>query len=247
MRLRNEKRRRPVRPKGLVVLALAFALAGCDSAKPMQSTSLPVVSASASGAKVEAPPATTKVRTTTTPPQHVTAGSDGVELKATVQQRNDGVEVNLAITNASQVSVYVTDFALEVKREGTSVRLDRLSVGYVAPDTVILASRLFALEPNVRWVHPPNAYVTKVAPNMTYRSTLHAPIPLRVDGAQLQAPDVECSRIRFELGMIPDSPELTPVAMTIDSKAVYRLSTAAWRLQKVLAVETDLSVPVVTK
>lgn len=179
--------------------------------------------------------------------KEMTAKVDGVEMKATFHGQKDGLDVEFTVINASQVSVYVTDFALEVKREGTSVRLDRLSVSYVAPDTAILASRLFPLDPNVRRAHPPDAYVTKVAPNGSYRSTLRAPIPLRVEGAQLQDPDVECSRIRFELGMIPDSPALTPAAMTIDGKAMFRLSTAAWRLQKVLAVETDLNVPVITK
>jgi len=172
---------------------------------------------------------------------------DGIEMKATFHGQKDRVDVEVTVINATQISIYVTDFAFEVKREGVSLRFDRLWVGYMAPETAILASRLFPLDTTVRRAHPPDAYATKVVPNGTYRSTLHASIPLHVEGAQLQVPDVDCARTRFELGVIPDSPELTPIAMTIDGKAVFRLSTAAWRLQKVLAVEADFNVPMITK
>jgi hypothetical protein len=181
----------------------------------------------------------------TTTSKEATVKADGVQVKATFHGGQDHIKVDIAVTNEGQASVYVTDFAIEVAAGATHLQFDRLSVAYEPPNTAVLASRLFPLDPNARWAHPPSAYATKVAPNETYRSTLSAPVPLRVQGAQQQEPDVECTRIRFELGVIPESPDLDPKPMTIAGK--FRLSTPAWKHQKVLAVETDLTVPMITK
>jgi len=189
--------------------------------------------------------------------KQVTAKSDGVELKATFHTSKERVVVDFEVTNSGHASVYLTDVTLDPKTGG--LKPDALWVDYVAPDTAVLWSHLVKLDPTRTWAHPPSAYVTRVAPGETYKNTVGAPAPLRVQGVQPQVgpngePNgwlgtvVECARIRFDLGVISDSPELDAQAMTVAGKAMYKLGPAAFRHQKVVSVEThDLPVPLITK
>lgn len=189
--------------------------------------------------------------------KEVTAKSDGVELKATFHTTNERVVVDFVVTNSGHANVYLTDVTLDPKTGGP--KTDSLWVNYLPPDAAVLWSHLTPLDPTQSWAQPPSAYVTRVAPGETYKSTLAAPAPLRVHGVQPQAgPNgerdgwagtvVECSRIQFDLGVISDSPELDAQAMTVAGKAMYRVGPAAFRHQRVVSVQTtDLSVPLITK
>jgi hypothetical protein len=177
--------------------------------------------------------------------KEMTTKADSVEMKATFHVQPDRVEVDFVVTNAGPTNIYLTDFDFDSDTNGSRLRLDRLPVHYEPPNTAVLVSRLLPLNPNAKLLQPPAAYATKVAPGETYRTSLSAPIPLRIQGARQQEPDVECTRIRVELGVIPESPDLDPKPMTIAGK--FRLGTPAWKHQKVLAVETDLTVPMITK
>jgi len=192
------------------------------------------------------PQATNKAgKMSPTTSKEMIAKADGVEIKAMFHSRADRVEVEFAVTNDSPANIYLIDFDFDSDGAGSRLRLDRLQAQFEAPDMAVLVSRLFPLAPGTTRMQPPTAYGTKVAAGSTYRSALSATVPLRAKGAVLPTADVECSRIRFELGMIPESPDLNPKPMAIPGK--YRLSTAAWRLQKVLAVEADFNVPMITK
>lgn len=232
----------------LCTLVAAFACESCEKssgdAKPYGTASEPSIATPVITATPRPTNKATKMSPTTS--KEMMAKADGVEVKATFHSRPDRFEVEFAVTNNSPASIYLIDFDFDSNGGGSSLRLDRLQSQYEAPGTAVLVSRLFPLLPGVTWMQPPSTYGTKVAAGSTYRSALSATVPLRAKGAVLPTADVECSRIRFELGVIPESPDLNPKAMTIPGK--YRLSTPAWQHQKVLAVETDeLTVPMVTR
>lgn len=176
----------------------------------------------------------------------MTATLDGLALRAVISTSKDQVSVELTLTNGGGVNVYVPDVALDPQTNG--LREHVLGVQFEPPGTAVLSARLFPLDPKIRHAHPPVAYTTRLAPGETYKKTLSAKAPLRAAGAQGEAPDIECAHVRFELGLIPEAAGLDPQSMTVEGKVVYRLRTAAYRLQKVMTVETGaLKVPLVTK
>ncbi|WP_437626169.1 hypothetical protein [Sorangium sp. So ce1151] len=184
------------------------------------------------------------------------AKSNDVTLRVRFEFEKERLNVHLAVSNGGTSSVFLTDFVLDPKT-GTA-RTDSLWVDFIAPRTAVLWSHLTPLDPNVAWSQPPSAYVTKVSPGETYRSVMSAPIPLRLSAYRRGGPNgepntaldpvIDCSQLRFDLGVISDSPELDARRLEIKGKVVHEVLAAAWRHQKIISVEAlNVQVKLLTK
>jgi hypothetical protein len=181
---------------------------------------------------------------------------DRVTISGEVHTTESRIEVSFRIENKSAADVFLVDKAYQVGSSGLEARPDHLAVSYDPPATVVLSSKLPPLDPRMTWATPPVTYATRVAPGETYRSTVSARFPLRVEppfpaaaGADASGTrSVRCNRLRFELGAIPGSADLQPTPLPAAGKAVYQLNALAVKRQKVVTLEqqgapVDVTVP----
>lgn len=176
----------------------------------------------------------------------VTTKSFGVEISATFHLEKDQVKVELTATNTNAAPVFLTDFSFNPV---TGKELDNaLVVELVPPSTAVLTRRLLPLPPGASWARPPTVYVNKIGPQEVHKNILRAPTPLRVQNAKGQAPDVDCNKVRFEVSVLFDAPELRAKPISYQGKSWYELSaTPAINAQKVIAVETtEIKVAVIS-
>lgn len=169
--------------------------------------------------------------------KEVVAKSGRLGLRTTVHVEDRYVKVVYTMANGGSTDVYVTDFSVDAVT-GKPLA-ESLRVEYEPPITLVLTRRLEPLPKNANWAHPPTAYVNKVPAGGTHRATLQVARPLRVEGATQAAPTAACQRIRFEVGVIPESADLQAKHIQYLGHSWYELSTAAWGHAVVMSAEFD--------
>jgi len=180
---------------------------------------------------------------------------DRVSLKARFQQSPERLDIPFTLTNNRTEPIYLIDVAFRVGKAGVEVRPDHLMVAFEPPTTAILSSKLLPIDPSIQWATPPVVYATRIAPNESYQNTLGKPLPMRPEGDKPRVGEdgapvgpaprtVTCRRLVFELGVIPDAPELQATPEMLAGRPVYRLNAVAWKRQEIVsAVGENLSVP----
>lgn len=172
---------------------------------------------------------------------------DRVELTGRIRVSPARAEVHFTIVNRGSRNIFLIDVAFRVSAKGEEVRPDHLLVSFEPPATAVLSSKLLPLDPKIAWATPPVAYATRVASGATHVGDVGASVPLRVQAPFPPAPagggpagfrEVSCDRIRFELGIIPESAELKAQPRSMAGRDVYELSALAWKRQEILSVES---------
>jgi hypothetical protein len=172
---------------------------------------------------------------------------DRVNLTADFTQTAERLTIRFAIANDRDAEVYVVDRAFEVGPGGAALRPDHLMVRYEA-DTAVLSSLIVLPDPSITFASPPVFYVTPVGAKQRYRNEVSARLPLRPDGWQTpRTPEGEviaekilegrCTRLRFELGVVPGTPGVTLPTLPVGGIDVVQLNVGDARRQAVLTAE----------
>jgi hypothetical protein len=178
---------------------------------------------------------------------------DRVSLTAEFSLEAERVVVRFQIANDRDADVYVVDRAFDVGPTGATVRRDHLSVK-IEGDTAVLSSVIVLPDPSVAFAAPPVFYTTRVPPRQRHRNDVSARLPLRPDGWRTpRTPEGEvladkilegrCTRVRFELGVVPGVPEVALPVLQVGGVEVVQLDVPTARMQAVLTAEwRDVSV-----
>jgi hypothetical protein len=121
----------------------------------------------------------------------------------------------------------------------------------------VLATKLPPLDPNVAWATPPKIYATAVHPGQSYSSQASALVPLRTQSFRMPKDEQgrelpgkvsteSCTRLHFELGVIPAGPSVAGTPTVLGGIPVAELGPRAAAAQVVLSADhTGASVPCV--
>jgi hypothetical protein len=170
---------------------------------------------------------------------------DGVSMTSEFQATATRLEIAFILVNGRNREIYVIDTDVLVQPNEIVVRPAQPRVTFQSPATVLFASWLLPLNPLTNRAAPVGAYASRVGPGERYRNTLVLPLPARPqDTKGAEGRIVTCQTVRFELGVIPSAPELEASPQPFGGKNLWRLNFEAWNLQKVLAAEARVSVPV---
>jgi hypothetical protein len=170
-------------------------------------------------------------------------------LKIQIEPAADSIALRYAVQNTGTSLFYVVDAIPGQDETGKLiVKGPHVDTTFESPDICAVFVRLWPLDPTASTAAPPTAFGHRVMPNAVHSGTILLPAPVRTNRPRWNGPEKrsECNRLRFELGLVPESADLRVGEMDIDGKKLYSLSVAAWRTQVVIsALEERLRIPVI--
>lgn len=168
----------------------------------------------------------------------------GCEATATLER--DALRLDYTIANRSRHTVYLADLFVRVGPRGAELRDDMATIGFAPPSTAIVARRC-ERPANTIFAMPPRVYAIRVEAGARHRGALHTDLPLRLRGVHPSddpARILTCQRVRLELPILPEAPDLDPIEEHIGDRSVHSLSAAAFDLHRTMTIEIDrLRVP----
>lgn len=136
--------------------------------------------------------------------------------------------------NRGDVAAYVTDRVARVEAGGQVALTHAPTVRLDKAGEVVLQCALVPLQTGARPIAPPVAYGRRLDAGHEEALRLELPLPLR-DRTSAGASDVrsrECAGLSLEVGVVPDDPSLHAAERALNGAPLWRLTTAAWRLQQ---------------
>jgi hypothetical protein len=164
-----------------------------------------------------------------------------VAFEASASLTAGALQIDYRIANRSRSAVYVVDLFVRAGPNGPELRSDMATIGFAPPSTAIVARRC-ALPENTIFAMPPRFYATRIDPGARHRGTLHAALPLRLHRVRPSndpARILTCTKLRIELPVVAERPELGAIGEAIGERTAYSLAAAACDRSATLAVEID--------
>ena len=178
-----------------------------------------------------------------------------VQMSTRLAARIDSLELTAEIVNGRHEPIFIIDTVIVVGRDGPVIQRDNLVVSFEGHDVALLASKLVALDPTMRWATPPTVYATRVEPGSRYVGVFRTALPLEAAprgsrgsrGAPVPAGEPasdRCNDVRFEVGVIPWVDGLVGGSVVIDGKPLAQLIARAASHQVVLtAMHSGVALP----